>query len=167
MVLVTMVVMHVVLMFMAVAVSIVNMSSGMPGFLLRPEFLAWHVLFAIYPDVDLRRGNTAANHAGNLESCAQVQSFDCLCQQLRRDSGVDKGAKEHIAGNAGKTFEIGDARHGVSRWSIVVGHWQFGRGLVRLPETFSLRTANDRTLQPIFHHRERLESRQTSRHRSV
>ena len=83
----------------------VPMVMTMPVLLLllfRPVFFARHVLLAIDPDVNLRGRNTATNNSRNFQTSAYG-----LLQQARRNSGIDKGAEEHVAAYTGKTFKIG------------------------------------------------------------
>ena len=74
-----------------------------------PVLLAGHIFFAINPDVHLGSGDPAAGNARNFELCAYSERRNCVLQQLRRHSGVDKRAEEHIAADTGETLEISDA----------------------------------------------------------
>jgi hypothetical protein len=88
----------------------VPMVMTMPVLLLllfRPVFFARHVLLAIDPDVNLRGRNTATNNSRNFQTSAYIERRDGLLQQARRNSGIDKGAEEHVAAYTGKTFKIG------------------------------------------------------------
>ncbi len=72
--------------------------------LLRPIFFPRKILLAVHPDVNLGRGNAAADDARNLQTRAYVQRRHSIFQHSRRNSGIDEGAQEHVAAHPGKTF---------------------------------------------------------------
>ena len=72
-----------------------------------PVLFPRHVLLAIDPDVNFRGRNTATNNSRNFQTSAYVERRDGFLQQARRNSGIDKGAEEHVAAYTGKTFKIG------------------------------------------------------------
>ena len=81
-------------------------SGGVSRVLLRPILLARHIFLALDPDVHLGRGNPTAHHSRNLQLRSEAERGHRVLQQARRHSGIYQSAEEHIAADAGKTFEI-------------------------------------------------------------
>ena len=71
---------------------------------LRPEFFPRQLLFAGSDHVELGCTDAAAVHARNLQARIHAQGFDGAGKDLRRNSGVQQGAQEHIAADSGKAF---------------------------------------------------------------
>jgi hypothetical protein len=72
------------------------------------DFVARHVLNAVHDDVDLGGGDSGALDTGDLDFGSEVQFADGVTEEFRGDSGVDEGAEEHIAADAGETIEVSD-----------------------------------------------------------
>ncbi len=92
MILVVMIVMMTVLAFMLL--------------LLRPVHFTRHVLLAIDPNVNLRCRNAATYNTGDLQVRAYVQRRHGIFEYLRRNSGVDQRAQEHVSADSGKALKI-------------------------------------------------------------
>src|SRR5271157_2647229 len=84
------------------------------GLAIRPELFARQVLFAVHQDVKFGGGDACPSHTRKLQRRADVQVRDGLLEQLERNAGVEQRAEKHIAADAGKTIEIGNA-HGIRR----------------------------------------------------
>jgi hypothetical protein len=77
--------------------------------LLLPENFAGQIFFAIRIYIDFGRRNSAAQHPRNLQARAYIHSRDCIFEELRRHSGIQQRAQEHVAADAGKTVKVGYA----------------------------------------------------------
>jgi hypothetical protein len=68
-------------------------------------------------DVDFGAGDAAAVDFFDLESGAEVEGCGGVVEDLGVDSGVDEGAEEHVAADAGEAVEIGDTHGVIVSWS--------------------------------------------------
>ena len=55
-------------------------------------------------DVDLGSSEAAAHDFADLKTCAYVQVSDCVFKERDGYAGIDEGAEEHVAGDAGEAF---------------------------------------------------------------
>jgi len=74
-----------------------------------PEFFPRQILFSGDPNVHLGCRNSAADDPRNLQARTDTQRRDGCFQHLCWNSGIHESAKEHVAAQAGETFEISDA----------------------------------------------------------
>jgi hypothetical protein len=89
-----------------------------PAFLLLPKFLARHVFLAVHDDVELGSRDASAIDARDLQRGPDVEVGDGLLQDRKRNSGVEQGAKKHVATDSGEAVEIGYT-HGKAAGSCV------------------------------------------------
>src|SRR5258708_40266768 len=95
------------IMTMIVAVLVimsVTMFMLIRSLLLLPELFPGKFFFSGGNHVDLGRADPAAVHSGNFQLGLNAQRFYGPREQLGRNSGIDQGAKEHIAADSGKAF---------------------------------------------------------------
>jgi len=72
--------------------------------LLFPEFFPGQLFFTGGDHIQLGGADAAAVHPGNLQAGVDAQGRDRPGEYLRRNSGVQQGAQEHIAADSGKAF---------------------------------------------------------------
>lgn len=80
-------------------------------------FLARQILLTIHPDIYFGGRDPAAYYPRYFQPRPHVQSGNCVFEQLRRNSGIDEGAHEHVAADAGKTLKISDAHRKLTNFS--------------------------------------------------
>ena len=69
-------------------------------------------------DVGLRGGDAGALHAlGAERPAADAEAGDLAGDRVDVGAGVDEGAEQHVAADAGEAVQVGDARHFVDRVS--------------------------------------------------
>ena len=74
--------------------------------------------FAIDKNIYFRTGSAAAIHPADAQSGSNVERSDSFAQQLFASSSMQQSAKQHVAGNSGKAFEVGYA-HGIVFLSVI------------------------------------------------
>src|SRR5260370_18533140 len=79
------------------------------GFALTPVFFARQIFFAVDDHINFRRTDAAAIYTRDLEPRSDVERSDGFLQQPERASGVQQRAQKHVAADAGKTIEVGNA----------------------------------------------------------
>jgi hypothetical protein len=62
-----------------------------------------------FQDMDLGACDPTAVHALDAKTCSQAKRVDGIHQHLRRNPGIDQGAQQHVARDAGKTVKICNA----------------------------------------------------------
>jgi hypothetical protein len=100
-----------VMMLMAVSMTVLGLSVRGCGrrILFRPELFPRQIFFVVHPHIGLGRRNSAAHDSRNLQPRAYAQRRHGIFQHLRRNSGIDERAQEHVAAYAGKTLKICNA----------------------------------------------------------
>ncbi len=86
-----------------------------------PELFARQVFLAVHPNIDFGRRDPAANDPRNLQPRTHIQRRNSFFKQPWRNSGVNKRAEEHVAADARKALDVGDAHEENRRWRLVVG----------------------------------------------
>jgi hypothetical protein len=64
---------------------------------------------AVDKDIHLGSGDSVPLDAAAGERGIEAEGFSHRLQLVKRDSGVDGRAEEHVAANSGETIEIGNA----------------------------------------------------------
>src|SRR5437879_1831790 len=62
-------------------------------------------------DLDVGGRQPGANHPRRTNLMINAQGTKRATELVERQSGIEQRAKHHVAGDAGKTIEIDDARH--------------------------------------------------------
>ena len=89
--------------------------------LLFQENFARQFFFAVDEDVHLGGRDAGTTHTRNFQTRSNVESGDCILEELRRDASIYQGAKKHVAAHAGEAVEIGNS-HGRNP-SLAIGPW--------------------------------------------
>src|SRR5690348_13607440 len=79
-----------------------------------PELFPREFLLVGSDYVHLGRADSAPVHARTLKLRINAEGLYRPDEELRRHSGVNKGAKKHVAADPGKTFKVGNLHEDVS-----------------------------------------------------